>query len=597
MAAQTRAAPAPAATAFSIRRLPVINKPFFPRQVVESTANRWDWALLPLVLAVLFALAYGGSQMSRPYAVGEALPITLDPWMLPYYLLRTTLRMFIALGASLLFSCVFAAVASKYRAAERVMVPLLDILQSIPILGFLSITVTGFIALFPGNLLGVECAAIFAIFTSQAWNMAFSLYQSLRTVPSELQEAARVFQLSGWQRFWRLGLPYAMPGLLWNMMMSMSGGWFFVVAAEAISVSNQNIKLPGVGSYIALAIEARDLGAVGWAIAGMMVGILLYDQLFFRPLIAWADKFRFEEGSSETEPSSWLLTWWRRTDRTQRVGKSAVRIFERSLMLFKQSHDGTSIRARAKPPSATATRISDAALAGAALFAAWWLVGFIRAEVSLHEVGHVLLLGSYTMLRVLLLIGLAALIWVPAGVWIGMNPRWAGRLQALVQFLAAFPANLMFPIAVVLIVRWHLNPNIWLSPLMVLGTQWYLLFNVIAGASSVPTELRHAAENIGLTGWLKWKRYLLPAIFPSFVTGAITASGGSWNASIVAEYVTWGDTTLQAEGLGSYIAHMTAIGDFPRIALGIAVMCLFVMGMNHFVWRRLYQLAEDRMHF
>src|SRR5450755_3480963 len=271
-------------------------KPFFPRLAVESTGNRWDWALLPLVLAILFALAYAGSQMTRPYAVGEALPLTLDPWMLPYYLLRTTLRMFLALGASLIFSCVFAAVASKYRAAERVMVPMLDILQSIPILGFLSITVTGFIALFPGNLLGVECAAIFAIFTSQAWNMAFSLYQSMRTVPSELQEAARVFQLSPWQRFWRLELPFAMPGLLWNMMMSMSGGWFFVVASEAIAVSGQNIKLPGVGSYIALAIEARNLHAIGWAILGMLIGIVLYDQLLFRPLVAWADKFRFEEG-------------------------------------------------------------------------------------------------------------------------------------------------------------------------------------------------------------------------------------------------------------------------------------------------------------
>jgi NitT/TauT family transport system permease protein len=575
----------------------MINKPFFPRQVVESTGNRWDWALLPLVLSLLFALAYAGSQMARPYAVGEALPLTLDPWMLPYYLLRTTLRMFLALGASLVFSCVFAAVAAKYRAAERVMVPLLDILQSIPILGFLSITVTGFIALFPGNLLGVECAAIFAIFTSQAWNMAFSLYQSLRTVPAELQEAARVFQLSGWQRFWRLGMPFAMPGLLWNMMMSMSGGWFFVVAAEAISVSNQNIKLPGMGSYIALAIEARDLGAVGFAIGAMMIGILLYDQLFFRPLIAWADKFRFEEGSGDTQPGSWLLTWWRRTDRTQRLGQSAVRLFERSLMLFKHEHDGTSIRARATPPNPTVARIGDAVLAGAVLFALWWLIGFIHGEVTWAEVVHVFVLGLYTMLRVLVLIALAALVWVPVGVWIGMNPRWAGRLQAVVQFLAAFPANLMFPVAVLLIVRWHLNPNIWLSPLMVLGTQWYLLFNVIAGASSVPTELRYAAQNIGLTGWLKWRRYLLPAIFPSFVTGAITASGGSWNASIVAEYVTWGDTTLQAEGLGSYIAHMTAIGDFPRIALGIAVMCVFVMSMNHFVWRRLYQMAEDRMHF
>jgi NitT/TauT family transport system permease protein len=231
------------------------------------------------------------------------------------------------------------------------------------------------------------------------------------------------------------------------------------------------------------------------------------------------------------------------------------------------------------------------------LIALWHLLRFIHTEVGWAEAGHVLVLGSITMLRVLVLTALAALVWVPVGIWIGMNPRWSGRLQAVAQFLAAFPANLMFPVAVLFIVRWKLNPDIWLSPLMVLGTQWYLLFNVIAGASGIPTELRYAAQNLGLSGWLRWRRYLLPAVFPSFVTGAITASGGSWNASIVAEYVTWGDTTLQAKGLGSYIAHMTAIGDFPRIALGIGVMCIFVMGMNHFVWRRLYRMAEDRMHF
>jgi NitT/TauT family transport system permease protein len=573
------------------------DKHYFPRQVVESGINRWDWALLPLVLAVLVLLAYGASQMAHPYQVGDVLPLTLDPRYLPYYLLRTTLRMFLALGASLLFACAFAALAAKNRAAERMLVPLLDILQSIPILGFLSITVTGFIALFPGNLFGVECAAIFAIFTSQAWNMAFSLYQSLRTVPGELQEAARVFQLSGWQRFWRLELPFAMPSLLWNMMMSMSGGWFFVVASEAISVSNQNIKLPGVGSYIALAIEARDLGAIAWAIGGMLVGIVLYDQLFFRPLLAWADKFRFEEGSSEAVPDSWLLTWVRRTERLQAIGVAAVRLLERSFAVFRLHHDGTSIRARPTPPNPVASRVWDTVLAAAVLFAAWRLVVFIHAEVGWGEVAHVMGLAVYTLIRVLVLIALAALVWVPVGIWIGMNPVWAGRLQAVAQFLAAFPANLMFPVAVLFIVRWKLNPDLWLSPLMVLGTQWYLLFNVIAGASTVPTELRYAAHNLGLTGWLKWKRYLLPAVFPSFVTGAITASGGSWNASIVAEYVTWGDTTLEAKGLGSYIAHMTAVGDFPRIALGIGVMCVFVMALNHFVWRRLYRLAEDRMHF
>ncbi|MDE2628445.1 MAG: ABC transporter permease subunit [Burkholderiales bacterium] len=575
----------------------MIDKRFFPRQVVESGGNRWDWALLPLVLGGVALLAYAGSQMARPYQVGDALPLTLDPAVLPYYLLRTTLRMMLAMVASLLFSCVYAVVAAKYRAAERVMVPLLDILQSIPVLGFQVIAVAPFIALFPGNLIGVECASIFAIFTAQAWNMTFSLYQSLRTVPAELSEAARVFQLSAWQRFWRLELPFAMPNLLWNMMMSMSGGWFFVVVSEAITVSNQNILLPGVGSYIALAIQARNLGAIGWAIAGMLVAILLYDQLFFRPLLAWADKFRFEEGSSGNAPTSWLLTWMRRTDTLSALGHRFGRLLERSLLLFRQGHDGTSIRARARPVNPLLPRAWDALLAAAVLLAVWQLASFIHARVGVAEVAHVFVLGAYTMVRVLVLIALAALVWVPVGVWIGMNPLWAGRLQAVVQFLAAFPANLMFPVAVLFIVKWHLNPNIWLSPLMVLGTQWYLLFNVIAGASTVPTELRYAAHNLGLRGWLKWRRYLLPAVFPSFVTGAITASGGSWNASIVAEYVTWGDTTVQAQGLGSYIAHMSAIGDYPRIALGIGVMCVYVMGMNHFVWRRLYRLAEDRMHF
>ena len=574
-----------------------MNRPqFFPRQTVESGTNRWDWALLPLVLATIVLIGYAASQMARPYQVGQPLPLSLDPLELPYYLLRTTMRMFAAMGLSLVFSCVFAVLAARYRACERVLIPMLDILQSIPILGFLSITVTGFIALFPGNLLGVECAAIFAIFTSQAWNMAFSLYQSLKTVPSELGEAARVFQLSAWQKFWRLELPYAMPNLLWNMMMSMSGGWFFVVASEAISVSNQDIKLPGVGSYIAMAIEARDLHAIVWAIAAMAIGIVLYDQLVFRPLVAWADKFRFEESSGGDEPRSWFLAWLRRARGVQRVHGRIVGRLAASLSWFRRDYDGTSIRARPRSIRPEWSRVWDAVLAAAVLFAIWRLVQFVHAEVGFAEVGHVFVLALYTLARVVILIALAALIWVPIGIAIGMNRKLAGRVQAVAQLLAAFPANLLFPIAVVVILRFDLNPDIWLSPLMVFGTQWYILFNVVAGASNIPSELRHAARNLGLTGWLRWKRYLLPAVFPSFVTGAITASGGSWNASIVSEYVSWGSNTLQAHGLGSYIAEMTAKGDFPRIALGIGTMCVFVMAFNHLVWRRLYRLAEDRMH-
>ncbi|WP_341676405.1 ABC transporter permease subunit [Niveibacterium sp. SC-1] len=572
-------------------------KPFFPRPVLEAPGNRWDWALLPLVLATLVLLAFGVQQMARPYVVGEALPLSLSPAWLPYYLLRTTLRMFLALGVSLVFSVGFALLAARSRFAGKLLVPLLDILQSIPVLGFLSLTVSGFIALFPGSLLGVECAAIFAIFTSQAWNMAFSLYQSMRTVPEELQEASRMLQLSSWQRFMRLELPFAMPSLLWNMMMSMSGGWFFVVASEAISVANHDIKLPGIGSYIALAIEARDTAAVGWAIVAMLIGILLYDQLFFRPLIAWADKFRFEESSSESTASSWLLDVMRRTQLMRRLLVQTQALFDRAMAATRRRFDAAPQVSRTRFAHPAWERGGNALVALLIVAACWRLFHFVHSEVGWGEAGRVMLLGAYTLVRVVVLTVLAALVWVPVGIWIGLHPRVAARVQPVVQFLAAFPANLMFPLTVALVVRWQLNPEIWLSPLMMLGSQWYLLFNVVAGASSIPAELRFAAGNLGLRAGLKWRRYLLPAVFPSFVTGALTASGGAWNASIVAEYVSWGSTSLQAHGVGSYVASMTAAGDFPRIALGIGVMCVYVMALNHFVWQRLYALAQDRMHF
>ncbi|MDN6860389.1 ABC transporter permease subunit [Pseudomonas sp. CAN2814] len=568
---------------------------FTPTPALRDAApNRWDWCLLPLVLALLVLAAYGAMQMDRPFVVGEALPISLDPLYLPYYLLRTILRMFTALGFSLLFAFLFAAIAAKYRAAEKAMIPLLDVLQSVPILGFQAIAIAPFIALFPGNLLGVECAAIFAIFTSQAWNMALSLYQSFRSVPAELSEASRIFRLSAWQRFWRLELPFAMPGLLWNMMMSMSGGWFFLVAAEAISVAGQDIKLPGIGSYIAVAIDQRDLGAIAWAIGAMLAGILLYDQLFFRPLLAWADRFRFEESQGDTAQRSWLLDWLRRSRWLSALSNRIGDGFQAAMGWFPQRHDGTvASRTWLRLPDWW-PRAWDALLVLACAFAFVRLGLFVHQDVGWAETFHVLGLGLLTLLRVMLLIALASLVWVPLSIWIGLRPRWSQKVQALAQFLAAFPVNLLFPLVVVALVHFQLNPNIWLSPLMVFGTQWYILFNVVAGAASIPHELRLAADNLGLRGWLKWKRVYLPAVFPSFVTGAITASGGSWNASIVAEYVSWGDTSLSATGLGSYIKQMTDAGDFHRIALGIGVMCIYVMLLNRFFWRRLYRLAENR---
>ena len=558
----------------------------------RTPLNRWDWILLPLVLAVLTAVAFGAMQMTRPFTLGQPTPISLDPSYLPYYLLRTILRMFTALSCALLFSFVFAAIAAKYKTAEKVMIPLLDILQSVPILGFQAIAIAPFIALFPGNLLGVECAAIFAIFTSQAWNMAFSLYQSMRTVPPELHEASRVFQLSGWQRFWRLELPFAMPGLLWNMMMSMSGGWFFLVAAEAVSVAGQDIKLPGIGAYIAVAIEAENGRAIAWAIGAMLAGIILYDQLFFRPLLAWADKFRFEESQGDTAQRSWLLDWGRRSRMIQAMTDRFWAAMRGALGWFTVSQDRAGSD-RPKRRGWIGERGWDVCIALAALLAAYRLIVFVHSDVGWSEAGHVVGLGFITLARVLILIALASAVWVPIAIWIGLRPQYSQRVQAVAQFVAAFPVNLMFPLVVYLLVTFKLNANFWLSPLMVFGTQWYILFNVVAGASTIPNELRLAADNLGLKGWLKWKRVYLPAVFPAYVTGAITASGGSWNASIVAEYVTWGKTTLVADGLGSYIKQMTDAGDFHRIALGIGVMCIFVMTLNRFFWRKLYLLAES----
>ena len=559
--------------------------------------NRWDWMALPIILGIIFFMAFGASQMATPYQVGTPLQITLDPLYLPYYLLRTTLRMMTALFLSLIFSFVFAALAARYRLAEKIMVPALDILQSIPVLGFLTITVTGFIALFPGSLLGVECAAIFAIFTSQAWNMAFSMYQSMRTVPSDLREAARIFHLSSWQRFWRLELPFAMPALLWNMMMSMSGGWFFVVACETITVNNHNIQLPGIGSYIAYAINQENYSAMGWAILAMLIGILMYDQLLFRPLIAWANKFKYEQTGDQGGQESWFLTLLRRTNFVQGITEQLMKYFERGLALFKKNYDGTSIMARPQRINPMVERVSDAIIAALVMFAVWEIGIYIHSAVGWGEVFRVFWYGILTLIRVIVMITLASLIWVPVGVWVGLNPKYAERLQPVAQFMAAFPANFMFPLVVIVLVKYHLNPDIWLTPLMVFGTQWYILFNVIAGASIIPTELIYAADNFGLSGWMRWKRFLLPAVFPSFVTGAITASGGSWNASIVSEYVSWGPNTLTATGLGSYIAQVTATGDFPRVALGISVMCFFVIACNRYIWRKLYKIAEEKMTF
>jgi NitT/TauT family transport system permease protein len=564
-----------------------------------GSEGRWpllsDLAIFILIAGGLVLLAHGAREIALPASTLQTRPITLDPSNLPDYALRTTLRMFAAIVASLLFTFVVATLAAKSRKAELVIIPALDILQSVPVLGFLTFTVTFFLDLFPKSELGAECASIFAIFTAQAWNMAFSFYQSLRTVPRDLDEVSRHFGLSPWLKFWRLEAPFAAPGLIWNTMMSMSGGWFFVVASEAITVGDTTVKLPGIGSWLAVAIDAKDIHAVVLAVGAMAIVILIYDQLVFRPIVAWADKFRFEQTAAQQRPHSWVFDLWRRGRVIRRLAGGIGRLAGPLVRLLPRlpapgaAPTGAGIRALSW--SDVVWRIIVLLVVGYAL---WRVVEFARATLDGHEVLVAFRLGLLTLARVVVLIALASLVWVPIGVWIGLRPAVSTRVQPVAQFLAAFPANVLFPIAVVLIVAWKLDPDIWLSPLMVLGTQWYILFNVIAGASAFPTDLREASTLFRLRTWQWWRRVIVPGILPYYVTGALTAAGGSWNASIVAEVASWGDIRLEAAGLGAYIADATAHGDYARVVLGIGVMSVMVVATNRLVWRPLHRLAERR---
>jgi NitT/TauT family transport system permease protein len=571
------------------------------RRIAEG--RRLGWIDIVVVVAILvllgIVLVLGGDMRAR-FDELHAPPIDLSPSHIPYYTARTVLRMFIAFGAALLFTFVWGYVAAKSLRARRVMLPALDILQSVPVLGFLSITVTGFLALFPGSLLGVECASIFAIFTAQAWNMTFGFYHSLVTIPSELQEAAHVYRLNAWQRFTKVELPSSTIGLMWNSMMSFGGGWFFVAQSEAITVMNKNIKLPGLGSYIATAAEAGDGRATLYAIIAMVVTIVLLDQLMWRPLVAWAERFKLEQTESQQQPSSWMLDLLRRSLLiawiAEHVGARLGHATQRASVAVA---DASSAVVRHTPGPARKLVKVTVWLAVALLLA--WLARSaldigreIRTELTPSDMLRVIWLGVLTLLRVVAMTIIATVIWTPIAVWIGSRPRVARIAQPLAQIAASFPVNMTFPVVVALFLAIKLPINWGSILLMALGTQWYILFNVIAGAMAIPTDLTEAARLFGLPTWRRWTTLIIPAIFPFWVTGALTATGGAWNASIVAEVATWGNHRLVADGLGAYIAGATEKGDQPAIYFSIGVMAVFVVLINRVLWRRLYSLAEQR---
>ena len=552
---------------------------------IPERPNRHDLLALLLTLGLLALFLEASREAVGPF---HPSPISLDPAKLPEYTLRTTFRMGVAFLFSFLFTLIYAPLAAKTR-LEPFLIALLDILQSVPILGFLAATAGAFAALFPGRALGYELAAIFAVFTSQAWNMAFSFYQSLKTLPRELEEVATLFRLSSWQRFLRLELPFALPGLVWNAMISMSGGWFFVVASEAIAVGKTQVELPGIGSYLATAIAQGNGQAVLLAALSMLVAILAYDQLLFRPLVAWSQRFKYEERPGGQPARSWVLDLLRRTHILRGIAEA---LYSWALETLFQLE-------RRRPPRRLTLPLWAVALpllllGGMGALALWRQL----QPLGWSEVAKVFLLGFLTFLRVVGVLLLAAAIWVPVGILLGLRPRLAQRVEALLQFLAAFPVNLLYPFFALLLLRYHLSLEVFSAFLMALGTQWYILFNTIAGSMALPEDLKEAARSLGLKGLTLWRRLLLPGAFPHILTGLITASGGTWNAAIVAEVVQWGPVTLHATGLGSYIARWTLEeGQGPHLLLGIAAMSLYVVVINRLVWRRLYRLAEERFRF
>lgn len=566
--------------------------PFSVKKTLKGLPNGWDLVAFILVLGMLAAFVWAGKQMAAPYQMGQTLPLSLTPHQLPKYALFTVLRLFTAMAFALLFTLTIGTLAAKNKRAASIIIPCIDVLQSVPVIGLLSITVIGFIKLFHGSRLGPEVAAIFAIFTAQVWNITLSFYQSLRSIPLELKEAAAMFHLSAWQRFWRVEVPFSIPGLLWNMMLSLSGSWIFLIASESIAVSKQTIVLPGIGSYLGLAISQSSLIGVIYTILTLFIVILLYDQLFFRPLLDWSKKFTFEQISQEYLSRSWITTLLQRSNIPKYTGSFFAKLGDSfvNLSFLKSSPtlkkpENTSLEA--------AFNIAWYVGISAILFTSLWLlIQFIVRHISLIEIPHVLFLGAMTALRVIVVTLVASLIWVPMGVLIGLNRNAAKIVQPIAQFLAAFPTNVLFPMVVILILKYQLNVNIWTTPLMLLGTQWYILFNIIAGASALPEDLKQATANFGVKGWQWWHRLILPGIFPYWITGTLTAVGNCWNTSIIAEVVSWGSTTLTATGLGAYIAQYTVLGDFPRVALGLATMSIFVLGMNYLIWRPLYNRAS-----
>jgi NitT/TauT family transport system permease protein len=576
-------------------------RPTLPiREVLRGRRISWvDVVVGAGIVALLYVVVRLGRSLSVNFTPGRTpVVISTDITNVPYYAARSLLRMFIALGLSTVFTLVYGTAAARLRRAEKVLVPILDVLQSIPILVFLPIALTFFIRVFPNNLLGLELASIFVIFTSQAWNMTFSFYHSLISQPTELDEAARMYRLTKWQRFWKLDVPSSMIGLVWNMMMSMGGGWFFLTASEAVTVfiKGRGIteSLPGMGSYMAAAIAQGSYTEVSIAIVVMVILVVGTNFFVFRPLVAWSDKFRMETSEGTDKPKSIVLGILQRSSIPRLMGR-LTRPIGRALDSLTRPFGLAEYPLRTDPHK----RQMGDVIFWSVIFTASAAVAvlgiiYLNAHLGFARFPSLIGFGLATFARVVILLTISTLIWVPVGVKIGMSPKLSRVAQPVVQVLASFPAILLFPFATLIFIDLGIPLDYGAIVLMMLGAQWYILFNVIAGASAIPNDLREMMVTMRLTRRQRWSRVILPAIFPAYVTGGITAAGGAWNASIVAELVTWHHNTLHAYGLGNYIATASIQGKFALLIAGGIVMSAFVVLVNRLFWRRLYAMAERR---
>lgn len=547
-----------------------------------------------VVLLGVGAMIYAGAALARqaPLVLGGR-PISLDPAALPVYAVLSLGRMAAAYVLSVAFSLWYGSRAARSRRAERFLMPLLDVLQSVPILSFLPVVLLALAAVLP-QALATELAAITLIFTSQVWNLTFAWYQALTTIPTELREASRIFGLGRRGRLLTLELPFGAIPLLWNSMMSWAGGWFFLMAAEIFTVGERDFRLPGLGAYLHEAAAQGNVTAIAWGVATLVVLITALDQLLWRPLLVWADRFKLETVEGEQRPTSWFYD-------ALRQSRLAYWTRERARVWRERHPERPEATPTFEDPDAEdghgAARPLRWALAGVAGLAV--VYGAVRAagmlaEVSLTQWGQIALATALTALRVAAALAVALLWTIPAGVVIGSSRRVARWLQPVVQVAAAVPATALFPVVLLLMLQLPGGLNVAAVVLMLMGTQWYLLFNAIAGSSAIPQDLRYASAMLRLSRAERWRTLVLPALFPYLVTGAITATGGAWNASIVAEYTTFGGRVLQTRGLGALISGATAVGDFPPLLAATLAMVAVVVATNRLVWRPLYAMARDR---